>query len=248
MSVNYNDLLYHHLSFAQDTLGQRFQSRAPRVLRAGQLLIAGAKLDEVMYRLKAGWAYRFRNLRDGMQAIVDVYLPGDIIGIWPKEANHIRTLTTTAVEVISGEHGLVELMTSHQIALYICQLLTERQQRADRLLAAIACLDAQGRMAAMVLDFYRRLDTRKLITASSFYLPMTQYHIGGFLGVTAVHVNRVIRSLRGSGIVNIEKHHVTILNLSALAELANTDIKMTSDPNTRVAAMLAADDRIYQHA
>jgi CRP/FNR family transcriptional regulator, anaerobic regulatory protein len=219
------------LRLGREALCTRFQAGAVRVLRAGQLLVVGAKPNEILYRVRAGWAYRFRNLRNGAQAIVGVYLPGDIIGICNKEASNIRMLTTTAVEVISGEQGLVGLMTSSETAAYIYQLLNDRQQRADRLLASIVSLDAQGRMAAMVLDFYWRLEVQKLIIASSFHLPMTQYHIGNFLGVTSVHVNRVISALRDAGIVNIEKHHVTIFNLSQLAELANADLKSGCDPN-----------------
>jgi CRP-like cAMP-binding protein len=201
-------------------LNERFQAGAVRVLRANQLMAAGAKSDEILYRLKGGgWAYRFHNLGDGVQAIVDVYLPGDIIGICHKEATNIRMLTTAAVEVISGERGLFGLMDSSEVGAYVYQLLNDRQRRTDRLFASIVSLDAQGRMAAMVLDFYWRLEAQKLIIASSFHLPMTQYHIGSFLGLTAVHVNRVIGSLREAGIVNIEKHQVTILNMSKLLGL-----------------------------
>jgi CRP-like cAMP-binding protein len=223
-----------------EALTERFQAGAVRVLRSGQLVVAGAKSDEILYRLRSGWAYRFHNLRDGIQAIVDVYLPGDIIGICDKEASNIRTLTTAAVEMINEERGLFGLLASSDMAAYIYQLLNDRQQRADRLLASIVSLDAQGRMAAMVLDFYWRLEAQRLILARSFHLPMTQYHIGSFLGITAVHVNRVISSLRDAGIVNIEKHHVSILNLSALADLANADLKICRDQNTAVDANIAA--------
>jgi CRP-like cAMP-binding protein len=228
------------LSAGRAVLSERFQTGGVRVLKAGQLMVAGAKSDEVLCRLRSGWAYRFSNLRDGNQAIVDIYLPGDVIVICDKEARNIRTLTTAAVEVISGERGLFGLMVSSDVATYLYQLLNDVQRRADRRLASIVSLDAQGRMAAMVLDFYWRLETQKLIIALSFHLPMTQYHIGGFLGVTPVHVNRVISSLRDAGIVNIEKHHVSILNLSELADLANADLKIGRQTFSVAAAPVAA--------
>lgn len=217
-------------------LSEQFQGGGLRVLKAGQLLVAGAKSDEVLYRLRSGWAYRFRDLRDGIQAIVDVYLPGDVIGICYKEARNIRTLTTAAVEVISGERGLFGLMVSSEVATHLYQLLNDVQRRADRRLASIVSLDAQGRMAAMVLDFYWRLEAQKLIISSSFHLPMTQYQLGAFLGITPVHVNRVISSLRNAGIVNIEKHHVSILNLTKLADLASADLEIGREQTFAVAA------------
>jgi CRP/FNR family transcriptional regulator, anaerobic regulatory protein len=217
------------LHIGRGILSERFAAGASRVLRAGQLLAAGANPQETLYRLRAGWAYRFRKFKDGTHAIVEVYLPGDIIAIRDKDASCIRTLTTAAVEVIVQEDGLLGLMASPDIGVCLYQLLSDQQQRGDARLASIASLPAQGRMAAMILDFYIRLERQKLVLASSFHMPMTQYHIGSFLGITAVHVNRVIGLLRDSEIVNIEKHHATILNLSKLAELANIDVAIPRD-------------------
>jgi CRP/FNR family transcriptional regulator, anaerobic regulatory protein len=218
------------LDRGREELIVKFQSGSLRALRAGQLFVAAAQPGDVLYRIRAGWAYRFRNLTEGSQAIVDVYLPGDIIGfdavLRNRDAESVRTLTTIAVEVIAGDHGLRGLLASECTAFYISRLFSERQQRSDRLLAALSCLDARGRMAAMVLDFYERLESQKLITAWSFNLPLTQQHIGSFLGVTVVHVNRVIRALSDAGIVNIEKHHVTILDVPALAHLAKADVRL----------------------
>jgi CRP/FNR family transcriptional regulator, anaerobic regulatory protein len=213
------------LVLGRDELNAKFRSGSPRILRASQLLATAAKSDDVLYRIRAGWAYRFRDLSDGSRAILDVYLPGDVIGLDTglRECTaSVRTLTTTAIEVISAARGLSEVIESRNIALYLARLVGERRQRTDDLLAAISCLDARGRIAAMVLDFYRRLESQKLITAFSFNLPLTQNHIGSYLGVTVVHVNRVIRSLQDMGIVNIEKHFVTIHDLLALAALAKT--------------------------
>jgi CRP/FNR family transcriptional regulator, anaerobic regulatory protein len=218
------------LDRGREELIAKFQSGSLRVLRAGQLFVAAAQPGDVLYRLRAGWAYRFRNLAEGSQAIVDVYLPGDIIGfdtvLRSRDAESVRTLTTIAVEVIAAKDGLRELLASQCTAFYISRLLSERQQRSDRLLSALSCLDARGRTAAMVLDFYERLKLQKLITALSFNLPLTQHHIGSFLGVTVVHVNRVIRALSDAGIVNIEKHYVTILDMPALTHLAKADVRL----------------------
>ena len=65
----------------------------------------------------------------------------------------------------------------------------------------------------MVLDFDTRLRRSKLIASSGYSLPLTQIHIGSYLGLTVAHVNRVLRSSREERIVNLEKHCVTILNL-----------------------------------
>ena len=50
--------------------------------------------------------------------------------------------------------------------------------------------------------------------------PLTQVHIAAYLGLTVVHVNRVLRSLRDEQIVSLERHRMTILDLNRLKTLA----------------------------
>jgi CRP/FNR family transcriptional regulator, anaerobic regulatory protein len=215
------------LMTGRTALAVLFQERSPRLLRAGQLLAAAARENDVLHRLKSGWAYRFRELADGNRAIVDIYLPGDTMGFDAAfcggPINNVLTLTSAAVETITNEAGLGGLMASKPIGLYIAWLLNEQQRRTDALRTATAALDARGRLASMVLDFQNRLQVQGLITNASFNLPLTQHHIGSYLGLTVVHVNRVIRSLRDDGVVIIEKHCVTLLDLGALASLAKTN-------------------------
>ncbi len=122
--------------------------------------------------------------------------------------------------MIRAQDALMDLFAYRPAALYIAWLLGKRQRRADRLLASISGLDARGRLAMMVLDFYTRLRRRKLITGRMYNLPLTQNQIGSYLGLTVVHINRVLRSLRDDGIINLEKHCVTIIDLARLADLA----------------------------
>jgi CRP-like cAMP-binding protein len=229
LHLSYPSGLPDNLTSGRDALTSLFNEGSPLILRAGQRLANLGHAGDLLYRLKAGWAYRFRDLAGGNRPIVDIYLPGDIIGfdaaLCGGPITNVTTLTTTAVETLSSETGLGELMSSPPIGLYIAWLLNEQQRRTDFMRAATAALDARGRLAAMVLDFYCRLEAQRLITNSSFSLPLTQNHIGSYLGLTVVHVNRVIRCLREDGVVNIEKHCVSVFNLPALATLAKIDVK-----------------------
>ena len=93
----------------------------------------------------------------------------------------------------------------------------------------------------MLLDFYKRLRARRLISGSIYSLPMTQVQIGNYLGLTVVHVNRVLRSLRAEWIVVLEKHCVTILDLERLAILARGQGIVGSHANSGDGLSAAAD-------
>jgi CRP-like cAMP-binding protein len=211
------------------TVGQRqlntiFSGSPPRALEAGEILGAAIGASDAIYRLRAGWACEFRDFANGARAIVDVYLPGDVLGLdaifGTRPLEEISTLSTVTIETIPAAAAMIELMGSRPTALYVAWLLSRRQRRADRLLAALSRLDARGRLATMMLDFYTRLRRRRLIAGVVYNLPMTQTQIGGYLGLTVVHINRVLRALRHARIVTLEKHCVTIHDLELLKSLA----------------------------
>jgi CRP-like cAMP-binding protein len=55
----------------------------------------------------------------------------------------------------------------------------------------------------------------------SYELPMTQTDLADALGLTPVHVNRVLRALRADGLVDIRKQVVTIGDAEKLAREAD---------------------------
>jgi CRP-like cAMP-binding protein len=129
-------------------------------------------------------------------------------------------LTSLQLAAIDAGQMLTDLLASRCSAMYVAWLLGRRQRRTDHLLTAFSCLDARGRMAMMLWDFYKRLLARRLITTRTYTMPMTQQHIGQYLGLTVVHVNRVLGSLRRDRIASLEKNCVTILDLERLRQLA----------------------------
>jgi CRP/FNR family transcriptional regulator, anaerobic regulatory protein len=220
------------LTLGQSELNTIFGSSPPRMLKAGEILGAATGSSDGICRLRAGWACQFHDLANGGRAIVDVYLPGDVLGLdailGTRPLEEISTLSTVTIEMIPAAAAMIELMASRPTALYVAWLLSRRQRRADRLFAALSCLDARGRLATMMLDFYTRLRRRRLIAGSVFNLPLTQTQIGDYLGLTAVHINRALRALRDARIVALEKHCVTIHDLELLTSLAGTRERMNS--------------------
>jgi CRP/FNR family transcriptional regulator len=219
--------LRRKLALGRGELTARFHSSPPCTFGPGELLATSAGPKEAIYLIRAGWACQFRNLANGRKAIVDVYLPGDVIGLdgvlRTRCLEEVLTLTSVTVEAFHAEDALIGLMACQQTALYITWLLGQRQRRADLLFAAVSCLDARGRLATMMLDFYTRLRRRRLITEPAYNLPLTQAQIGSYVGLTVVHVNRVLGLLREERIVHVEKHCVTILDLKRLMSLSQPE-------------------------
>ena len=226
------------LTVGQRQLNMTFGGSPRRVLEAGEILGAAVGSSGAICRLRAGWACEYRDFPNGARAIVEVYLPGDVLGLnaifGTRPLDEISTLSTVTIEMIPAAAAMIELMGSPPTGLYVAWLLSRRQRRADHLLAALSYLDARGRLATMILDFYTRLHRRKLIAGSVYNLPMTQTQIGNYLGLTVVHINRVLRALRQARIVTLEKHCVTIHDLELLRSLAENGEAETVNPRTNV--------------
>ena len=225
--------LHSELALGQRELITAFGSSIPHILKAGEIPEATG-LSGGLLHLRTGWACQFPDITSGRRTIVDVYLPGDVIGLNTLLRNqplkNVLVLTSAIAQVIPP-HRLVELMANRSTALFVAWLQGQRQRRTYRLLAAVSGLDARGRIASMILDFHQRLRRRRLITGLTYSLPLSQAQIGQYLGLTVVHVNRVLQSLRAERIIELEKNCVTILDhdrLSSVVENHGTKSSNTS--------------------
>jgi CRP-like cAMP-binding protein len=62
-----------------------------------------------------------------------------------------------------------------------------------------------------------------LLSPTGFACPLNQYVLADALGLSAIHVNRVLRQLRERGLITVKAHQVIIHDLEGLRELAGYD-------------------------
>jgi CRP-like cAMP-binding protein len=96
----------------------------------------------------------------------------------------------------------------------------ERVMLADRL-ASVGRTSARARVAALLVDALRRLRANGEPIEEGIPLPLTQEEIGDATGLTAVHVNRMIRQLAEAGLISRTNGRVRILDEAELAAVAN---------------------------
>ena len=210
-----NDLQVHR------DLAAAFAASPPRVLKAGAGLDDGP--SRAIHRLRRGWACRLYDWPDARRAIVAVYLPGDMIGLAAAFSGGPAELAVAATPVTVETVEAVSVLSQPQAAGCLARLLGEQLRRIDRLAAAIARLDARRRVALLLLDFCARLGDGTTAVLS-YHLPLTQAQIGDHLGLTLVHVNRVLRSLRDERIVDLNRHVVVIRDLKRLRALVEGQV------------------------
>lgn len=228
-----------------DILSSIFRQGETGYFQSGQTLIDAGKLPRHVYQLRTGLAYQSCWFPEGRRAIVDIFTPGNVIGL-----ETILSLRASGTVIAAGRlkylaldaGSLHQLMENRQVALCFTSLLIEARRRSEELIARIARLEAPERVAAMLIDLYDRLRRRRLIAPSTYNLQLTQQQIGDHLGLSGAHVNRVLRWLAREDIALVKGYVVIIRDMPRLRSLARGD-EIIETRRTR-----PISDHITQHA
>src|SRR5499427_11075809 len=205
-----------------EILSSIFRRGETGFFQSGQPLIEADKVSRYIYQLRTGLAYQSHRFPDGRRAIVDIFAPGNVVGLEMILSFRSSGTITAAgpVKYLSVEaDSFYRLMENREIALCFTSLLVEARRRSEDLVARIARLEAPERVAAMLVDLYDRLRRRRLIARSTYNLYLTQQQIGDHLGLTGETVNRALRWFAREDIVFVERYVVIIRDMSRLRRL-----------------------------
>jgi CRP-like cAMP-binding protein len=198
--------------------------RPPVRRRKGEVLINTGEDSRTVYLLESGWVARTRIIEDGLRQIIAVFLPGDLMGIKSmlieRQPDTIECLTDVQLRTIDHRRLLELVARDHSASVRIMFQLGEDERRLHNWVAALGKGNAEERIATLLLDLRGRLTQAGLANGGGFRMPMTQQEIADHLGLTLVHVNRVLRRLRESGIVTVQHGVVAVDGIERLSQLA----------------------------
>jgi CRP-like cAMP-binding protein len=83
--------------------------------------------------------------------------------------------------------------------------------------------DSVQRVAHLMCELYVRALNIGLTVGDRFEMPLTQIVLGDALGLTPVHVNRVLRKLKVRGVMSLSRGSLTIADVGKLAVVAGFD-------------------------
>lgn len=177
-----------------------------------------------LFVLHDGLALRYKVLSDGRRQVINLIVPGDMIGLpaclFEGAIASVSSLTDTVVSPIEFEElfGLFRQYPRISAALFWTSA-REAGIYVERL-ATIGRRSAYERLAHLILELLSRLQAVGLGSPDSFETPLTQEMLADTLGLSPQHVNRMIRNLREEGLASIEEHRVTIHDMESLVNLA----------------------------
>jgi CRP-like cAMP-binding protein len=179
------------------------------------------------YLLLAGYVCRHKLASNGGRQIVSFHMAGDIVDL-----QHLlfKTADHSVQAITEIRYARIPSKPLRQLARQN-PLIAEALWR-DTLIDAsifrewvlnVGQRDAKSRIAHMLCEFAVRREAAGLGSPERFDLPMSQEQIGDATGLTAVHVNRMLRALATDGVIDRDKREVHITDWKGMRSIAGFD-------------------------
>lgn len=177
-------------------------------------------IDSSLLVLVEGFAARQKLAGDGRRQLLSLDVPGDPLNLstlFLSPADHGVLALANAVIASIPRQPVIELLNSNPFIMHAFF----KSALVDASIARESVLnhgrrDARTRLAHFLCQYAARMEARGLINDGEFRLPLSQEQLGDATGLTAVHVNRMLSELVGSGLISQKGRTIKILNIAAL--------------------------------
>ena len=201
--------------------------RRRRTFVAGRDLVHQGQSDQAAYILISGWAFSYKLMANGERQIVDFQIPGDFLGLRSVllhiSDHSIEPVTDIEVTEVHVSDLLEAFSQTPRLATAVMWAASRDEAMVVEHLVNVGRRNAAERMAHFLLELGARLTLVRLGSREGFACPITQYLLADALGLSAVHVNRVLRQLREAKILTFRDGFVGFENYDRLAEFAQFD-------------------------
>lgn len=197
--------------------------RTTEIFAAGTDLVRDGERPSYCTLLISGLAARYTLVANGERQITAIHVPGDFIDLhsFPlKEMDH-SVLALSPCQVALYPHEAVEAMTeTYPHLTRLLWLLTLLDSALHReWIMCLGRLSATARAAHLFCELGMRLASVGLGLPDRYHLPLTQQHLADALGVSTVHANRVVQTLRADGLLIWQSDQVTLPDIERLRAL-----------------------------
>ena len=199
---------------------ERAMKETRRISARREMLVEGKPVTGASILL-SGWAGRVHQLSDGRRQILGLLLPGDLIGACrqsePLASSTVMALTD--VTLCTAPKPTADVPGAGLGEAYAMSAALD-EANLLRHITRLGRLSAHERIADWLLELRERLTLCGLAT-NSFAMPLTQETLADTLGLTSVHVNRTLQTMRKSGALVLSSGRVEITDPQQLAVLAD---------------------------
>ena len=201
--------------------------RRRRHFAVGSDMIHQGQKDQCAYVLASGWTSSYKILPDGTRQIVDFQIPGDFLGLrsvlFRTSDHNVEPLTPVQASEVQQKDLLDVFGRTPRLAMAVLWAASRDEAMVVEHLINVGRRSASVRMAHFLLELGSRLRVVGLADRTGYACPLSQYLLADALGLSAVHVNRVLRELREEGLLTFQRGRVTFDDYDALVAHAEFD-------------------------
>jgi len=193
-----------------------------RTLPAGAYLVRDGDIPENCGVLLSGFAYRHKITGEGARQIISIHMPTEFIDLqnaFLAVSDHNVQMLTAAEIVLIPRGAIRDLALSHPAigrALWIDSLIEAAMFR--EWVVNVGRRDSRTRISHLLCEFSLRLESHGLASEHRYELPMTQEQLADAVGLTPVHVNRVLKLLEQEGLISRDKRAIVIEDWQRMRE------------------------------
>lgn len=197
----------------------------PHNYAAKQDMIREGDRPGPVFVILEGWACRYKILPSGTRQIMAFLLPGDCcdlhVGILAEMDHNLQALTRCKVALIQGDtmEALLEDHPAVARAMYKSQLIDEGILRAW--IVSMGRRSSVERVAHLMCELYLR--SLSIDSSAEVAFPVSQIVVADALGMTPVHVNRILKELRVAGAMTLKRGQLSITDPVKLVQIAGFD-------------------------
>ncbi len=185
-----------------------------RTVPAGAHLIRDGDPPEHCCLLLSGFAFRHKITGEGARLIISIHMASEFVdlqNVFLDVADHsVQTLTQAEVAFVP-RLAVRDLALSNPAigrALWMQTLIDASIFR--EWVVNVGRRDSRARVAHLLCEFSIRLEAAGLAANHHYELPMTQEQLADAVGLTSVHVNRVLMQLEREGLISRDRRSITI--------------------------------------
>ena len=190
----------------------------------GAEIIAAGQEQVELYTLYSGWAFRFKMLPDGRRQILNIHLPGDLIGLqgamFEAPSYGVEALTEVQICVLPRRKVWSLFQNMPELSFDVTWLGAREESHVDEGLTSVGRRNAVESIAALIILLYKRLDALGMVINGAMPFPLTQQHIADMLGLSLVHTNKSLAKLRRVGMFSQTDGTLLLSNPKALESMA----------------------------
>lgn len=217
----------------------------PRRIAAHSWVEEQSSTEERAWLIVSGWAAQARVLSDGRRQIGRLLLPGDVAGLTHLGGRGARLGLLALTDIVVADFTLVraavEAGKSRGLARVWGELQRAEQAGALAQILRLGRFSAYERTADLLLELYERLAAAGLAQGRSMPMPLTQEVLADCLGLSIVHLNRMVQQLRRNGLITSEPRRIGFPDLERLAEECHHRLSVSVAPRAGRARLAGVD-------